>query len=241
MLCNCKICGGENRLLGAVPFDRNNAGVPIVDSTPMEYYQCTVCDAVSCPEMLSWSPNDLGDRVYNSDYVKYDPDYLGVRPKNNANTLIELFKHKRNKFSHLDYGSGEGILSKELIKYNKWNSESYDPYSNNTRPVSKYDFITSFEVFEHSLDVDATIKDIKSFLKRDGVILFSTLFATPNTNIDWWYIGARNGHINILSEKSMKILAIKNNMYINSISQGLHVLQPTRNSLKNLLEGRSIW
>lgn len=235
---NCTVCGGILKLLGTVPFDRNNQEVAIVDDTPMEYYRCESCDFLCCPEMLSWTPQDLGNRVYNKDYVIYDPDYLGPRPKNYAQFLKNnVNKAKLKSIKHLDYGSGEGILTQELSK-SRWNSSFYDPYSSPVKPAGVYNFITAIEVFEHALNIDETIKDIKSMLdSRNGVILFSTLFADKNTDIDWWYIGARNGHISILSEKSMKILAIRNNLFFSSIGTGMHVLQTTRNSLKDVFAG----
>jgi 2-polyprenyl-3-methyl-5-hydroxy-6-metoxy-1,4-benzoquinol methylase len=116
-----------------------------------------------------------------------------------------------------------------------WNTSAYDPYSNPIRPKGLYNFITAIEVFEHSTDIAETIKDIKSFLTKDGVILFTTLLAEKNTDIDWWYILPRNGHISILSKESMKILAIKNGMFFETINEGTHVLQYMRNTAKNLL------
>lgn len=231
----CPICWSEVASLGTVPFDRNNAGVDIVDSTPMEYYKCTNCNFVHCPEMLTWTPEQLGERVYNQDYIKYDPDYTGVRPKNYANFFMDSFRGAfPGRISHLDYGSGSGIMSEELRKYN-WKSTSYDPYTSTTKPEQKFDLITAIEVFEHSLDIDKTIKDILTYAKPTTAIVFSTQLASESTDIDWWYIGARNGHIGILSEKSLKLLAIKNGLYFSSLNKGIHVLQANKNNLKKIV------
>lgn len=234
-IVKCPICGNVSKSIGAVPFDRNNKDVPIVNSTPMEYYKCTDCYFLFCPEMLTWSSEDLGREVYNNDYVKYDPDYIENRPKNwasiiTANIDYRLWPNLRN----LDYGSGTGKFSEVLNSKNIY-SVPYDPYSNNIRPSEKFNFITSIEVFEHALDINKTISDIKSFLTDDGVIIFTTLLSNKNTDINWWYIGARNGHISILSEKSLKILATNNGLFFQSIDQNIHVLQKSRSNLKNIL------
>lgn len=239
---NCHICNSTTVSLGTVPFDRNNAKVTIVNDTPMEYVKCTNCNAVSCPEMLSWTAKALGEKVYNEEYINYDPDYTGVRPKNYAKMLLDITEPSNiRKIKHLDYGSGLGIMSEELIK-KKWNSSHYDPYSSPDKPEGTYNFITAIEVFEHALDIDSTILDIKSFLEnRSGVILFSTQFADANTDIGWWYIGARNGHINILSNESMKILAIRHGLFFSSLNSGIHLLQSTRNNYRELIGKISPW
>lgn len=233
----CSICNGFLALLGTVPFDRNNSNVPVVDATPMDYYKCSACDFVCCPEMLAWTPEQLSAKVYNADYVNYDPDYLGTRPKNYAKTMRQLLPGRKHKLKHLDYGSGTGIMSLEL-QQRGWNSRYYDPFSSPVKPPGTFNFITAIEVFEHSTNIDATIKDIKSMLDtRTGAIVFSTLFADQDTTIDWWYIGARNGHVGILSEKSAKLLAIRNNLFLSSLSTGIHCLQSSRNNLIDLSRG----
>ena len=232
---SCPICGGIEVSLGTVPFDRNNAGVPVVNMTPMEYHRCTTCNFIYCAEMLAWTPEDLGAKVYNEEYIKYDPDYTGLRPRNYADYFCAAIPPSKAKtFRHLDYGSGQGIMCDELNKRG-WNSAPYDPYSHKEPPVGKFKLITAIEVFEHSLNVDNTIKDIVQYLDRGGVIIFSTQLADFNTTIDWWYIGARNGHISILSALSMKMLAIRNNLYFSSLNQGIHILQRNRRDAHNLL------
>lgn len=230
----CKICLGELKYIGSVPFDRNNQEIPIIDNTPMEYYQCRKCDAICCPEMLKWSTKKLSEKIYNQDYIKYDPDYLDVRPKNYANALIGLFGNKKPK--HLDYGSGAGVMVEELKRYG-WDSVGYDPYSNNKKPTDRFQFISAIEVVEHSSDIDKTIKDMKQYLHSDGFIGFSTLLAIPNIGIDWTYIGARNGHINIQSEKSINIIAKNNGLHFHSTSINFHILQRKKDNFRKMIYG----
>lgn len=225
----CKICGGKTTSLGSIPFDSNNANMPIVDETPVEYTKCTKCYNIVCPEMLSWPPDQLRLKVYNQDYIKYDPDYTtGVRAGDYGKYIKGLLPNYRGR--HLDYGSGGGLLS----KYLGWNSTNYDPYANNIKPTGLFKFITVIEVIEHSTDLEVTIKDIVQYLDKRGVIFMSTCLADKDTPISWAYIAPRNGHINIQSVQSMKIIATKYSLFFNSISENIHVLQATRNDFKDL-------
>lgn len=233
----CRICKGNSTLFGAIPFDRNNNNVPVVNESLMEYYKCDSCDFVFCPEMLDWSVEKLGQNVYNDNYVTYDPDYAnGTRAKNYANFLnSNIPGFYRKKIRHLDYGSGTG----DMVKAMGWsNSFNYDPFSSPTRPDGVFNLITAVEVFEHSQDISKTLKDIKSMLAREGVIIFSTQLVDSTWDINHWYIGARNGHIGILSAKSLKILGKENGLYFSSITPNVHIFQSTRNNANALFGWR---
>lgn len=229
----CHICSGLLESLGSIPFDRNNFNVPIVNTTPMEYFRCSSCSFISCQEMLAWSPEELGTKVYNKEYVKYDPDYAGSRSENYAEFFATNIRPKGIK--HLDYGSGEGHLSNMLHSRYRWDSVYYDPYSSPVKPSGAFNLITAIEVFEHSQNIDKTIKDIKQYLTKNGVIIFSTLLATNEHDLSWEYIGARNGHIGIFSEKSIKLVAQRNGLFFSSLNANVHILQSTRNNAKELL------
>jgi hypothetical protein len=140
-------------------------------------------------------------------------------------------------FKHLDYGSGAGVMS-GILRDSGWNSIAYDPYSSPVRPAGKFNFITAIEVVEHSANIIATIEDMKSFLTNDGVIMFSTLLADKDTKLDWWYIGARNGHIGILSDASLKIIGKRTGMFFSSMRPNLHLLQSNRSNYAALERGR---
>ena len=231
----CPICGGTEKHLGDIPFDRNLFNVPIVYTTPMAYYICDVCEYISCPEMLAWSSTKFSTDIYNEDYIKYDPDYLGPRAASVASSLLNsIHPLKTQKLNHLDYGSGCGRLS-EILEANNIKSTSYDPYSDTKVISGKFNFITAVEVFEHSSNIRATLSDIKSKLSSDGVVLFTTLLGNKNTSIEWDYLLPRNGHISILSEKSIKFLAKEVGLFFSSINYNYHILQPSRSNLKGIL------
>lgn len=232
----CSICAGELVSIGTIPFGRNNENIPITNDTPIEYVRCTNCYSIFCPEILTWTPEQLGQKVYNEEYIKYDPSYIDERPKNYAEMFRVFPAISPRGITHLDYGSGSGAMVNYLKKW-RWNSTCYDPYSNTTKPEGKFNFITAIEVVEHSLNIDETIVDMKKFLDLDkGLICFSTQFANKDHNIDWWYIGAIVGHISILSAEAMKIVATRHNLFLHSIHNGLHLLQPKRSNYRGLFQ-----
>ena len=227
----CSIClTGELKSFGFVQFDRNNQDIPEISNTLIEYYKCEKCGSITSPEMLNWPTEKFSSEIYNEEYFRYDPDYLGERPKIWANMLSSL---NYKKIKHLDYGSGSGLLSKNL-KLSGWNTCSYDPYSSKTKPEGKFNFITAIEVFEHSTNIRNTILDIKKYLDRDGIILFSSVLVDSSINSDWWYIMPRNGHISFLSKLAIINLAKEYSLFFSSFNKGIHLLQTNRSVAKQL-------
>lgn len=230
----CYICGGNLVSIGSIPFDKNEGILPCLDKTPMEYHKCQSCNFICSLEMLAWTKEQFSDKVYNKEYTKVDTGYGGARASNNILLIDELFRG--TTCTHLDYGSGEGHFS-NMLREKGWDSSYYDPYSSPQKPNRKFKLITAIEVFEHSTNIFKTLEDIKSLLDRNGVILFTTRLADVKTTISWWYICARSGHIGIHSEKSLKIVAKKNNLFFSSLDDLIHIMQPTRNSMKELIRG----
>jgi len=235
---NCYICGGTLKYMGTMPFGKNQTDMPILDETPIEYYKCDTCSFICAPEMLKWSSEELGRRVYNEEYGLVDPGYGGVRAESNLAMFKAMFPNRYviNKIRHLDYGSGEGFLTEKLRDLG-YKSEYYDPFTSPSRPDKTYNFITAIEVFEHSTNIFDTVLDIKSFLDRDGTILFTTNLADKDTPFSWWYILARSGHIGIHSADSLKIVAKKCGLFFSTEAENIHVLQRTRNDFKSIRLG----
>lgn len=121
---------------------------------------------------------------------------------------------------HLDYGGGNGTLSR-LLREAGWNSSTYDPFVDKGLGVDslgKFDLITAFEVFEHVPDVPALMANFT--LVSDGHI-------EPKKRLDWWYASPRNGHIALFSKKSLGVLAQNSKWMCGSFSTGLHTVFAT--------------
>lgn len=231
----CEICGSACNPLGLVFLERNHSNIPLKSQKQVEYYKCTTCFFVFCPELQKCTEDYFKSYIYNNEYSLYDPDYTGSRACSYARLFESLIHgYYAKRFKHLDYGCGQGDLS-AIFSSKGINSKNYDPYSYPEKPSGLFNFITSIEAIEQSKNVDNSIKDMRKYLSKDGVILISTLLANESTSIDWDYILPRCGHISILSDKSIRILARNNGLMYIPISINLHILQPGKNNAINIL------
>lgn len=218
----CHICKGTFKKLFSVPFDQSGGPMPIVDTTPIWHYQCQGCGLLATLDIYDWSAEEITKRIYNDTYHQVDTGYGGVRAKSWADALTEATPNKAN-IKHLDYGGGEGHLSR-MLHSRGWNSATYDPYAVGDTPTGKYNLITAIEVFEHSFNIVETITDIKKFLAKPGVILFSTQLVPPKVDGTWWYLCPRGGHVAILTTKALKLAAKQNGLGYKELDEGVHCL-----------------
>lgn len=228
----CPVCGEEAALLDVVDFNKSceesrGKFLP-VSGIPIEYSLCDNCGFCFAPEIMRWPIEEFAARIYNDDYHLVDPDYGDVRPRLNANMLASAFGEHALDIRHLDFGGGTGELSQALFLAG-WDSQSYDPFVDGPlRPdIGKFNFVTSFEVFEHVPDVNDLMRVLVSLLEDRSLLLFSTVtsdgFIARNQRLSWWYASPRNGHISIFSRKSLALLGAKEGLTLTSVSPILHM------------------
>jgi len=230
----CLVCGATATFLDAVDFNKSceehkGQYLPVA-GIPIHYLLCDTCGFCFSPEICGWSIDDFAARIYNSEYVTVDPDYIDKRPRENSQTLKSAFAGHKSAIRHLDYGGGEGLLSRLLLD-DGFDSTSYDPYvDQGTRQekLGKFNLITAFEVFEHVPSVDQLRKDLLSLLADDGIILFTTQLSDGHVKrherLTWWYAAPRNGHICLYSRKSLLFIAKQEKLGFCSFSDGFHAL-----------------
>jgi hypothetical protein len=208
----CPICKTDVITNGKVRFN---------DTKIVTFYKCHSCAYIFCPEMFEW---DLGKEVYNENYGIYDPEFKNdKRNVRNSKFVDKLLNKLKFKVRHLDYGGGTGRMSR-ILRKKGWDSTSYDMYHNNQeRPEGKFNFITCIEVIEHAKDPFELMKDLTSFLSDDGMILLTTLLANKDTPINWSYIAPRGGHISILSDLSIRMVANTVNLKYFPMKDDCHV------------------
>lgn len=147
-----------------------------------------------------------------------------MRPTGFADALARLFGPARRGIEALDYGGGEGLLATLARDRGFAVYDSFDPFfGGRAAPDRRYDLVTAFEVMEHSRDPLATLREALSYVRPDGVLLFSTVLQPPDVDADWWYIAPRNGHVSLHSDQSLQNLAQRSGARLISLSETAHM------------------
>jgi SAM-dependent methyltransferase len=228
----CKICGGAAQLYGEVDFNRSceeqrGLKLPLL-GIPVHYRRCTGCGFLFTECFDDWTEAEFKQFIYNDGYIKVDPDYLEVRPAGNAAQMVRQFDQDRARIRILDYGGGNGLLARRLRSAGFAHVQTYDPFTPEHcgRPDSKFDLITSYETFEHLPDPLPVFDVLVDLLTPSGVVLFSTLVQPPeieSIGMTWWYIGPRNGHVSLFSERALAVAWQRHGFSVRSFTPGLHL------------------
>ena len=234
---SCPVCGGHCTPLDVVDFSKSceelRGKFLQLSGIPVYYYLCSGCRFCFAPWIAGWSLEEFAERIYNRDYILVDPDYLDVRPRGNAQSLMTTFGERAKTIRHLDYGGGGGLLSR-LLNDVGWQSQSYDPFVQkgiDPATLGRFDLITAYEVFEHVPDPAALVKTLAALLAPGGIILFSTMLTeghiVSGQRIKWWYASPRNGHISLYSGESLTRLGAQQGFSLTSFSDGFHMYRTT--------------
>ena len=235
----CPVCDAATSLLDVVDLNKSceearGMFLPLA-GVPVYYSLCDQCGFCFAPDLHRWSIEEFSARIYNDDYRLVDPDYLDARPRGSAQMLAGMFANHVLDIRHLDYGGGNGVLSRELFAAG-WDSTSYDPFVDGPLrdDMGTFNLVTSFEVFEHVPDVKNLISTLSSLVDEDGMVLFSTLLSDGvlerNKRVQWWYASPRNGHISLFSRRSLALLGQREGFDLVSFSPNLHAFWRTRPS-----------
>ena len=180
--------------------------------TAVYYFLCDECGFCFAPEFRAWTPANFRERIYNEEYVRVDPDYVERRPRAMADVLRGLFPALPATARHLDFGSGNGSMTR-LLREAGWNSVAHDPFDPATSGSidgGPFELVSAFEVFEHSQDVPALARDVATLVADEGLIALSTMLSDGalkrGRRLDWWYAAPRNGHISLFSASSLRRL-----------------------------------
>ena len=226
----CPICESPCAYLDTVDFNKSCTGC---NGQPrgvdVAYYLCANCRFCFAPMFQQWDKRAFIERIYNAEYVDFDPEYISARPLRNAKNLLDIFEsYDMTGIEHLDFGSGNGLLS-QTLEAAGWDSSSFDPLIDVRMPHKTFNLITAFEVFEHVPDVHTLMRSLTTLLHPDGAILFTT--AVHNASevehgvpLTWWYASPRNGHISLFSTESLRLLALANGFELIRFSERYYAL-----------------
>lgn len=226
----CKICGAPAKLFDVCDFatycHRPAGGAETLSGIAVYYYRCSTCGFMFTPLTDSWSAEDFRSRIYNDEYVKYDPGYADERPRTNAALLTNSFGNHRQSISVLDFGGGNGATTEYLKANGFTNAHSYDPISrpDDPLPAHQFDLVTCFEVLEHANNPMDVVRRLAALSK--GMVLFSTLVQPADIEtqkLRWWYAAPRNGHISLFSRQALTLAWKSVGMTLGSFNDNLHV------------------
>lgn len=229
----CKCCGGPAHLVGAVDFNKNCADPSGERTLPsgliVPYHRCAACGLLFTAAFDAFTHDDFRRHIYNADYASVDPDYAELRPTSNAGMISRLFGDAKGHISLLDYGGGNGTLERELRRAGFADVFTYDPFvaESSQRPDRRFNLVLAFEVAEHAHRPLETFADMMALLAPDGLLIFSTLVQSQETQrqgLLWWYVAPRNGHVSLYSTASLVILGRQLGVQFGSAGQNLHVM-----------------
>lgn len=226
----CPVCGAVAPPFDVVDFNRSCQpvdGRPLpLSGVAVYYHLCGDCGFCFAPSMMAWPPSWFAALVYDSEYQRVDPEYLGHRPDANAQLVDHLFGAVRSRIRHLDFGGGSGRLTDRLLERG-WDSRTWDPFDRpKEAPSGHFDLITAFEVFEHVPDPVGTAQDLARLAAPDGLVVLSTLTSdgqiVAGQRLTWWYAAPRNGHIGLFSTRALTRLFNRVGFQCGSVSGNLH-------------------
>lgn len=227
----CKICNSGTSIWGCVDFnknceERNGMYLPYT-GTAIYYLKCNDCDYLFTTDFDKWTPDEFKDKIYNDDYIIVDPEYDGTRSMNDARTIVDGLKIRKD-IDILDYGAGPAVLGTELNKQG-YSVESWDPLWGSSPPWAKdklFDLVMAWEVLEHTPTPKETLDEMISYLKPGGSILLSTLstdIMQGKRDPTFWYLSPRNGHVCMYSNKSLDTLFANVGMKVQHPHWSFHI------------------
>jgi hypothetical protein len=238
----CKLCSYPAWHFDYVDFFKSCNDYPFGRSgIAVEFFRCQRCELIFTDFCDSWTPADFSAFIYNSDYVKVDPEYIDVRPRRSAEELGPSLVGAESA-RILDYGSGSGGFAGHMELRGFDRMESYDPFSSPERPTGKFDIITCFDVIEHSPTPRQTLHDVLNYMADDGCVLVGQTLQPYNIKEikgDWWYIAPRNGHVVTYSSETLHLFAQDHGLIFEDFGDLFALSRPQRSQLsQDIIERR---
>jgi len=220
----CKICGAAAHYLGELDankccHDRFGTRMLPVSSIKIPYLGCSNCGLIFTTYMDNWTAEDFKKNIYNDDYNRINPAFLGNETGPLTQTasyqagsfIASMFDGGQSEIRFLDFGSGgnPGPTGQAIMDAG-FQVHSYDPYrADATQLEGRYEVIIAIEVLEHCHDLASVAEFFKKHVARDGLIWVQTQLQplpTPKDILESWYIAPRDGHVSIHTVWSLTLL-----------------------------------
>ncbi|PBQ33851.1 hypothetical protein CNR22_19375 [Sphingobacteriaceae bacterium] len=217
-MINCKICNSTTDKFYSTT---------VLQKYEADYYKCSSCGFIQTSEPV-WIKE-----AYSSAITSLD---IGLIQRNLelkvqvANIIDRVFA---DSTVMIDYGGGYGLFVRMMrdLGYNFYRQDIYCEnlfakcFDLEDLPAkTKFDLLTTFEVFEHLIN---PVEEIAKMLTLSETLIFSTVLA-PDTTADfktWWYVSPLTGqHVAFYSFRTLEFLAKKFNKQLYSNGVNLHIL-----------------
>ena len=229
----CKICGSDTQLFDVVDFKKCCSPALYPDGlagVPVFYRSCRSCRFIFTTFFDGFTSEQWRAFVYNDGYAAVDPEYLEIRPRQNASEIELLLLGDRGSTIALDYGGGNGMTAM-LLRKKGWTCDTYDPFGlSDVKPerLGKYNFCSAFQVFEHSPDPVSTLSDIIRMTSPDRLMLLAGTGVhdsevRSDNRLAWSYAAPRNGHISLYSRSVLQFLGRRFGLSHVSVSSATHL------------------
>lgn len=265
----CRICSSK-KLIKVIDLDsqhiqgsfiKSNLPTPYLKKIPLTLVLCKKCSLV---QLMHTTNKDIlyKNYWYQSGVNKTMRDHL----KFIVRDLLNINKRKDKEYNVLDIGCNDGTLlkfyPKKIKKYgidpsqiiskidkNKINTfkDFFPPKKNKFKKLKiKFDIITSIAMFYDLDDPNVFVKEIKNFLKDDGIWVFELSYLLDMLKLNSFDTICHE-HLEYYSLTSLEYLMKKHELKIfkitkNNINGGsircyvTHVKNIKYNSIKNIKE-----
>ncbi len=180
------------------------------DSFKYEYedidcYRCENCELIFKDPAIYQSFDEQKPRY---DLHENDSDSAGYRIY--FQKFIDFVLPRTDSIdAALDFGCGESSLLADMLIEQGIACDYYDPiyHSDQEYKNSRYDLITSVEVFEHLHDPMTVFKELLSIVNKDGYIAIRTEFHLNSIDrFSTWHYPRDPTHIVFFSPKTFRIM-----------------------------------
>lgn len=159
---------------------------PIFHINEERYYlKCPNCQGIFMSKQYLPDDSIEIDRYTTHNNDVNDPRYRKfVSPI--TNSILKVFNENHQG---LDFGSGTGPVITVVLKEQRYNIDTFDPYFDNRPKVLKetYDYIACCEVVEHFHHPYLEFEKLISLLKPNGKLYIMTDLFKENIIFEDWY------------------------------------------------------
>lgn len=179
-------------------------------------YKCQNCSLLFTQQQKYLTREEINKEIYNQNYLESYEQRNSKLINRFRKRVSEIEKYKKGG-TILDFGCSSGIFLEAINKYSKYkwyctgidiNKRSINiakknnikasfilgTISNQKWKKNKFDVITCFDVLEHDIDLNETIRSLLRILKPGGVLVVqspnyrSLMTYLCGENWDWWSV-----------------------------------------------------